>query len=336
MSRPALSGVASFLFVFLAIFSGTDLVAQGGYAASFLRRADSPAEAAMGGTLNPWSSNPALLFRNGAALTRLQHPGVFMSASILPDPQGAVQTGIATNLGQTGGIGFGITSYSIDNIDRRGIDGRSLGMTSSRDMALTMSGGLKIGPGSIGGTLRYLRYDVQSIEGASWGLTMDISGILTFREHLIFSMELANIAGEMNAAYRDGLREAIPYEARLGITYAYPLKEKSTAERVDPSGTMTTRMLRPATYILGTGGLRISEFDETLIVEGAIEAVPAELAPDAAVGLRAGLNSLGDMSFGFFLDAPIDLGKNPRISFASRRDYERGEFSIHSGLEFNF
>ena len=335
MSRPALTGVPFFLLLLLFL-SSSELLAQGGYAGSFLRRADSPAEAAMGGTLNPWSANAAILFRSGAALTHLEHPSVFLSGSILPDPQRGLQAGIATNLGKTGGLGFGITSYSVTNIDLRGIDERPLGTTSSRDMAITLAGGIKIGPGSVGGSLRYLRYDIAELDGASWGLTMDISGTLTFREHLVFTVELGNIAGEMNASYQTSLREAIPYEARLGVTYAWPLKEETTPERLGPSGKVEMRKLRPRTYILGTGGIRISEFDEELIVEGAIEAVPVELAKDAGLGFRTGLNSRGDVAFGFFLDAPIDLGEHPRLSFASRRDYERAEFSIHGGLEFHF
>ena len=337
-SRPLLSGTFRFLSLFLLVvfLVASELSAQGGYAGSVLRRGDSPAEAAMGGTLNPWSASPAILFRSGAALPFLESPGAFFSASILPTPQQAAQAGIATNLGKTGGIGFGITSYGIDNIERRSIDERSLGTISSRDMAITLAGGLKVGPGSIGGSLRYLRYDVEEVDGASWGLTMDISGTLAFREQLIFSVELANIAGEMNASYRNGLHESIPFETKFGATYVYPLKERSKSERIDPSGKMAVSMLRPRTYILATGDLRIAEFDESAIVAGAVEIVPIELAPEAALGFRTGLDSRGDFSFGFFVDAPIDIGKQPRISFASRRDYERGEFSTHAGLEFHF
>lgn len=335
MLRPALSAVSFFLLLLLFL-SSSELLAQGGYAGSFLRRTDSPAEAAMGGTLNPWTANAAILFRSGAALTHLERRSAFLSASILPSPQKGVQAGVAANLGKTGGIGLGITSYSITGIELRGIDERPLGTTSSSDMAMTVAGGIKIGPGSVGGSLRYLRYDIEGLDGASWGLTMDVSGTLTFREHLIFTVELGNIAGEMNASYRTGLREAIPYEARLGVSYAWPLKEETTPERVDPSGRIAMRKLRPRTYILGTGGIRISEFEEELIVEGAIEVVPTELAKDAGLGFRTGLNSRGDLAFGLFVDAPIELGEHPRFSIASRRDYDLGEFSMHGGLEFHF
>lgn len=324
---------AALLLCFLFFFSVlSDLNAQG-YAGSFLRRGDAPAEAALSGTLNPWSASPALLFTNGAALTRMEGIGAIFSASILTAPQRTFQTGLAAGIGTVGGIGVGVTGYGVADIDRRLPDETSLGYTSSRELALTVAGGMKIGPGSIGGTLRYLRYDLSGVEGGSWGVTMDLSGTLAFRERLLFGIALNNVAGTMNASYRDGLHEKIPYEARLSTTYVHPLEERTVAERTDPSGTMRTRTLRPSRYVLATGELRVGEYDESVILAGGIEAVPMQLSADAGVGLRAGLNSRGDVSFGFFLDAPLDIGKHPRISFATRRDYDRGEFTLHAGLE---
>lgn len=320
------------LFAFFPLLSQSSLLAQG-YAGSFLRRGDAPAEAAMSGTLNPWSASPALLFTNGAALTRLQGIGAIFSASILTAPQRTFQTGIAAPIGQVGGIGVGVTSYGVSDIDQRLIDETSLGFTSSQELAMTVAGGMKIGPGSIGGTLRYLRYDLSGVDGGSWGLTMDISGTLTFREQLLFAVSLNNIAGTMNASYRDGLHEKIPYEARLSTTYVHPLEKRTATERTDPSGTLHVRQLQPRRYILGIGEIRVGEFDQAIIVGGGIEAVPVQLSENAGMGLRAGINSRGDMSFGFFLDAPIDLGNHPRLSFGTRRDYDRGEFTMHAGLE---
>lgn len=337
MYRPATIVVRSLLLqaaLLLCFFFPvpSSLTAQG-YAGSFLRRGDAPAEAALSGTLNPWSASPALLFTNGAALTRMEGIGAIFSASILTAPQQTFQTGLAAGIGTAGGIGVGVTGYSVADIDRRLPDETSLGYTSSRELALTVAGGMKIGPGSIGGTLRYLRYDLNGVEGGSWGVTMDLSGTLAFRERLLFGVALNNVAGTMNASYRDGLHEKIPYEARLSTTYVHPLEERTVSERTDPSGAMRTRALRPHRYILATGEIRVGEYDESVILAGGIEAVPMQLSAEAGVGLRAGLNSRGDVSFGFFLDAPLDIGKHPRISFATRRDYDRGEFTLHAGLE---
>lgn len=319
--------------LFVLVISPSLLFGQG-YAASFLRRGDAPAEAAMSGTLNPWSASPALLFSNGAALTRVEGTGVFFSASALTPPQQSFQTGIATQIGDLGGIGMGVTSYSVSNIGLRLNNELPLGQASSREIALTVAGGMKIGPGSVGGTVKYLRYDLSGAEGGSWGLTMDISGTLAFREKLMFAVTLNNVAGTVNATYRDGLHEQVPYEARLSTTYVHPLEERTATERTDPTGLIRVRTLRPRTYVLATGEIRIGQFDESVIVGGGIEAVPVQIGPDAGVGLRAGANSRGDLSFGFFIDTPLDLGKHPRLSFATRRDYDRGEFTLHAGLEF--
>lgn len=322
------------LAAFLLFFFQSDLFAQG-YAGSFLRRSDAPAEAAMSGTLNPWGASPALLFTNGAALTRMRGVGAIFSASVLTPPQKTFQTGIAAKIGTAGGIGLGVTSYSVSDIDQRLIDETSLGFTSSQELAFTLAGGMNIGPGSIGGTLRYLRYDLSGVEGGAWGVTMDISGTLAFREQFLFAVALNNIAGTMNASYRDGLHEKIPYEARLSTTYVYPLEKRTKTERPDPSGMLRVQQLQPRRYILATGELRVGEFEEPAIVGGGIEAVPIQLSGDGGVGLRAGFNSRGDLSLGFFVDTPLDLGKHPRISFATRRDYDRGEFTLHAGLEFS-
>lgn len=334
---PLFSSVALFA-VFFGLFSlPYDVVfAQGGAPANFLLRGDSPSEAAASGTLNTWSPSPALVFRNGAALTRLDRIGFFFAASSLPAPQSASQFGVATNLGSAGGVGLGISSYGVDNIDRRFANGERKGMASSSDLAVVLSGGLKIGPGSIGGSLRYVRYDLSGEDASSWGATMDLSGTLAFEERLIFALEVNNVAGSMNASYADRLPVQIPPDARFGATYVLPLEERDTVERIDPSGHPSVRSLRPRTYVLATGDIRVGEETYDAPILGlAIEAVPALIAPNAGVGFRTGFNSRGDIAFGLFVDAPIDIGEQPRLSFGSRRDYDRGEFSMHFGLEFH-
>ncbi len=318
--------------VLLLLLFSTQLSAQGGYAGSALRRADGPAEAAMSGVLNIWSGGAGTLFGNPAALTRLRQPSVAFAWSFLTSPQKSFQTALAAPIDEFAGIGIGISGYRVSDIDRRTITEQSLGLTTSQDLAVTLGGGLGIGPGSVGGAIRYLRYDLNGIEGGSWGVTLDLCGMVVFREQLVFGVAINNIAGAMNATYREGLHEPIPTETRITTSYIHPLEERSVTERKDPTGTLVRRSLTPRTYILTTGELRY-DFIADPIAGIAVEAVPARIAPEASLGFRLGANSRGDISGGFFLETPLDIGDNPRLSFAARRDYERGEITMHVGLE---
>ena len=307
--------------------------AQGGYAGSSLRRTDSPTEASMGGGLNIWSGGASLLFGNPAALTRLEGPSAAFAWSFLSPPQKSFQTALATSIGKQTGVGIGVTGYRVNEIDRRTITEQSLGLTSSQDLTVTVGGGLGIGPGSIGGSIRYLHYNLNGVDGSSWGMGLDLSGMMLFRERLALGFAINNIAGTVNASYRNGLHERIPTEVRFTSSYIHPLETRTITERTDPTGTLQQRRLRPRTYILATGELRIGEFDNEPTAGLGLEAVPFRIAPEATVGFRAGGDTRGDLSFGFFLETPLDIGDNPRLSFAGRREYERGEITLHVGLE---
>ncbi|MCB0711854.1 MAG: hypothetical protein KDD67_05960 [Ignavibacteriae bacterium] len=324
MSRIALT-----LFLLL---NSIPLFAQGGYAGSSLRRTDSPAEASMSGVLNIWAGGAGILFGNPAALTQLKQSSALFAFSFLQSPQKSFQSAIATPIDEFAGIGIGISGYRVSDIDRRAITEQSLGFTTSQDLAVTVGGGLGIGPGSIGGSIRYLRYDLSGIDGSSWGVTLDLSGMILFRNQLAFGVALNNIAGSMNASYREGLHERIPTETRLTASYIHPLEERTVTERVDPTGTLSRRLLPPRTYILTTGEIRY-DFLGDPTVGIALEAVPTRIAPDAGIGFRLGTNTKGDFSGGFFIETPLNLGDNPRLSFAARREYERGEITLHMGLE---
>ncbi|MCE2502827.1 MAG: hypothetical protein J4G05_02035 [Chlorobi bacterium] len=317
----------------LLILFATSTLAQGGYAGSVLRRADSPAEASMSGALNILSGGASILFGNPAALVRLEQPSVAFAWSFLGPPQKSFQTALGTNIGEYAGVGIGVTGYRVNDIDQRTIAEQSLGLTNSQDLAVTLGGGLGIGPGSVGGSLRYLRYDLNGVDGGSWGVALDLSGMILFRERFAIGFSINNIAGTMNASYRDGLHERIPTEVRFTSSYIHPFEARTATERTDPTGTLQQQRLRPRTYILATGEIRIGEFDDEPTAGIAIEAVPLHIAPEGAIGFRAGADTRGDISFGFFLETPLDIGDNPRLSFAARREYERGEITLHTGLD---
>lgn len=312
----------------------------GGYAGAYLNRALLAQDVALGGTYTPFPVSASAIFNNSANLARLQHPTFLLSTSLLPHDQSIYLIGFGMKLGDAAGLSFGMLSYGIDDVEAYNADEQRIGTASSRDMAFSVGGGLAIGPANIGATFRYLTFstlvdgNVGQVEGTTGGYSVDLSGTMEFetnllrRDWLFFSVALNNIAGELRAGH-----DRIPLNTRLGASYLFPLEEDAMTFRPDPSGLPATQRLKPRAYVLGAFETRLAEFENDPTYSFAVEAVPLANVP---VGLRAGTNSLGDVSGGFFLAVPWEFARNLRIDLASRRDYELGDITHHITLAGGF
>jgi hypothetical protein len=312
-----------------ALPTGT-FYAQGGSAASFLRRPVLSREIALGGAFSPFAPEASALFSNSSALPLLPHPIASVSYSRLPFGDHSALLGLGTAIGEFAGIGFSIRSYGVNDIPVRDGSGRRLGTTlDNQELALSAGGGLMVGPGTIGAAVHYIRRDITGLDSSSNGYSIDLSGTLSFRDRLYFGFSLNNIAGEMRATYDQSIRELIPWDARIGVSYLYPLEEETRPARLDPSGIPSARHGMPGSYLLGLSEVHLSA--DTAIYVLAVEALPL---PNIGVGLRAGWNSLGDLSAGFFLNIPMEF--TPRLDYAVRRDYELGDITHHVTLTAAF
>ena len=293
----------------------------GGYAASYLRRAVVAREVAMGGTFVPFAPGGSAIFTSSAALTGLDYPTALASLSILPNGQRLDAFGFGMPLGDVAGISAGILSYGVSGVQGYTADERPLGTIGSSDLAFSVGGGLAIGPGSLGATIRYLHSSLSGAEGSATGYTVDLSGALALADRYFFSLELDNLAGEMK-----GPRELAPWSTRLGASWLLPMEERTETSRLDPTGITRTRRLPPRAYLLLAGEVRLAQYDSTPAVGVAGEWVPAVGFP---LGIRAGFDTRGDLSAGFGYGVPVDFVDDLRLEVAARRDFELGDITTH-------
>jgi hypothetical protein len=299
----------------------------GGYAGAPTRREDLPQEAAMGGAFTTISPNASTIFANSAYLAHIHNLSVSFATAALPWGQGTSMAGIALGFDDVAGIGLGISSYGVDDAQGRTIFGQQTGPLSSRDLTISIGGGLALGPGGVGATIHYLRRDLSGAEGTENGYAVDLSGTLTLAERFQFAVGLNNVAGSMSAAYESGPRERIPWNTKLGFAYIHALEEpREEIIRPDPSGTRIVRRSLPETYVMGTVETKLTEFDAP-VIGFAAESVPVQ---GLGLGLRLGANTLGDFAFGFFYTLPNStIGHDVRFDGAARVDYLLGDISYH-------
>ncbi|MDB5033032.1 MAG: hypothetical protein JWQ98_273 [Chlorobi bacterium] len=300
----------------------------GGYAASFLRRELMAREIAMAGVFTPFAAGGSALFSNSSALARLERPIAAVTYSYLPSGQELYAAGYGHGIGRFAGVSVGMTGYGVGNVRSYSADEKPLGTIGSRDLAFSLGGGLAIGPGNVGATIRYLRSGPTGIDGGYSGYTLDLSGSLDIDERFFFSLAMNNVAGEMK-----GPREIAPWNTRIGGAYLYSLDERNDTMRIDPSGTPMTRHLAPRAYILGVVEARTAAYSDAPRWSFAGEWVPLI---QLSLGVRAGFSTQGDVSAGFFYNLPVDFTRDLRFDVATRRDFEYGELSYHATLTAGF
>ncbi len=277
----------------------------GGYTGAFLRRAVSAQETGMAGAFVPFNSNSSAVLVGGAALTNLDGSSATFSTWFLPYRQRLDLAGAAFRLPGGTGLGISIARYGITDIPLYDRQERTTGLGNGTDLAVSASGGLRIGPGAIGATLRYLRFDADAVDGSA-GYAVDLSGLLEFesafneRDWLIASLLVANIAGEQSNGHHPAAAAV-----RLGGAYVYPLEQdRYLATREDPSGIPATSRQRPQAYLMGAVEVRMAQLDSLApsITFGAEWALA-----EAPVGLRLGVNTRTGIAAGFMLRWPANV-----------------------------
>lgn len=302
---------------------------SGGSAGAFLERTVTPAEAGFGGISFPFSNSASAIFRDGSSLTRLDGSVATVATSLLSDGQRFYAAGIGIPFDSDGGISLGVTSWQ--NGEYRGFtaDDRPLGTFTSNDFAVSVGGGLSLGPASLGTTLRYLRSSLSGISGGGSGYALDLSGSLLFLNRISIGFALANAAGELSWNEGAGPREQLPWRLRVGGGYVYPLEERYDTVRNDPTGMGRRTSIRPRTYLAGGLEGRIDQESNSPLVGFGLEWAPR--IEDAPLAFHSGIDSHGDFGAGFSVVAP---GTPCRLDFSGRRDYDLGRLTWHVSISF--
>lgn len=287
----------------------------------------------MGGAFVAFASDPGSLFSNSAALAGLEHPVAALSASFLPYQQRVALAGVGVPLGGSCGVSVSLMSYSLGGYQGYAREELPTGPFSSTDLAFSVGGGIGLGPGKLGATLRYLNSSLSGIEGGASGYAVDLSGTMEFDRRFFFALSLNNVAGELKANYDDGPRERVPWNTRLGAAYLIPFEERTATIRLDPSGIAAVEPRRPRSYLLLATEVRASDLDSSIGFSGAAEYVPLVEIP---LGFRIGFTSQGDIGSGFFYTLPVEFTRDLRIDYSARRDYEVGEVSHHVTISAGF
>jgi hypothetical protein len=322
------------LLPLLLVVLGGRLAAQpvGGYAEAALRRTPLAKEIGLGGAFDPFGADASAIFSNAAALAGIEHPSVTAAISTLPFQQRLAALGAGYGVEGLAGFGLSILRYGQNGIRGTRSDGQATGSFDYQDLAIGLGGGLAIGPGAVGATVRYLREDYTSFDAGSTGYSLDLSGTLRLRS-LYFSLSLNNVAGEMRASYAGGPRETLPWNARLGALYLHPISEETDRARVDPTGFALVSRVRPTSYWLLSAEVQSALGDSTPRLSVAGEIKPLEEIP---FGLRVGLNTLGDVAAGFSYAISTEFTPELRLDYAVRRDYELGDITHHVTLTASF
>jgi len=305
----------------------------GGSSGAFLERNASAPEASFGGIALPFSNETSAIFRDGSSLTQLEHPTVVLSASTHPDGQHLSGAGIGLPIGDDGGISLGITSYSVGDYRAFTADDRPIGTFSSSDIALSIGGGLSLGPASVGTTIRYLNSSLDGITGTGTGYALDLSASLRFLHRIVVGGVLSNAAGEMTWSGADVVREPLPWRLRLGGAYVVPFEERNALVRDDPSGRGEWRPLRPRSYLAAAIEGKFVRNGSDPVISLGIEWVPMA---DIPLGLRGGGGTDGDLGFGCSYAFGFEPLRSVRLDIALRLDHDLGRVTEHASLTAGF
>ncbi|MBS1913398.1 MAG: hypothetical protein JST22_15530 [Bacteroidetes bacterium] len=279
----------------------------GGYAGAFLNRAVPARSAALAGAFTPFRAGGDALFGNPASLAGLDQRAASFSYSFLPYNQHLGMAGFGMPAGGAAGIGGSIVYYGLSDVPAYTQDGKRNGTTGSSEWAISAAGALKIGPGAIGTTIRYLGFTpVGTGLESSTGYALDLGGMLefenTFTDHDWFyaSATLNNLAGEQKGPHR--LAAA---SARLSGSYLYPLQEtQGVPARVDPTGLPTVAHAKPEAYVLGIAEIRLAQYDP---LPPAVSLAAECGIPGTPVGIRLGWGTRTSITTGFSVHWPQNL-----------------------------
>lgn len=304
MLRPStISSVTLAVLLFAPTLRAQEI---GGYAGAFLRRSAPAREIGIGGAFVPFRADASSIFSNSAALAGPAGWTGTGSVTFLANRETLFMAGIGRSFGAAG-VGLGVVSYGVDDVAAYSAAGQRIGLASSRDLALSAGAGLRIGPGAIGATVRYLRFDATGTEGTS-GYAVDISGTMQFegavdaRDWVFASIAANNIAGAQSGAFRPTTANV-----RLGATYVYPLgDDRMSVQRPDPTGISIRTRNFPDAYVLGTAEVRAAQYDP-LPPAITIGFECATAIEQGSAGLRAGFNSRRGISAGGFVRWQNDL-----------------------------
>jgi len=311
-------------FGFLLLVARLSAQEVGGGAAAFLRGEASPQRVALADAGVVTDDANMTLFGGSAILSRLRNSTVAVGVGTSPFGFGVAYAGFGLPLAEQAGVGLTVMSHSTGLMRAFDEDEVERGSFEARDLAIALRGGLGIGPGSIGATVRYLDGTTTGVEKAGYtGYTLDLSGALAVGNGR-FSLDLENIAGEI-AGQGDGRRIVVPWRTAFAGAWLFPFEER-TEETRDPATGIPASSVTKRSYVAVAGTVSIDADDRGPTVGAGAEYAPL---PDLPVQLRLGAATSGDAAFGLSVALPVDLARGNRIAATVRRDGTLGSLSYH-------
>lgn len=280
----------------------------------------SAAEGSFGSLLTLPRSSASDLFSNPVALQELGAPSVALGWSNLSSLSRRYSLTGATPVGENAAVAIGAEFAGVSDIDLRDRDEQRRGTGSTGVLSIGIGGSVGIGPGSIGGSVRYLLSTVSGADAETWGVALDLGGRVSFRERLTLSLLLKNVAGVVNASYRSGVHETIPVDARLGLSWTQPLEIERERVRLSPTGLQTEREIPPKRYIVLGAEVRSAPLDDDPVLGLGMEILPYQYELDRGIGVRLGASTRSEFMGGLFIDLPTLGTTDTRLSFGARNE----------------
>lgn len=326
------SRIAPFLF-FLLFVSRLSSQEVGGGAAAFLRGEASPQRVALADAGVVTDDASMTLFGGSAILSRLRNPTAAAGGGTTPFKFGVAYAGFGMPVGEQIGLGLTVMSHSTGLM--RAFDENEVerGSFEARDLAVSLRGGIGVGPGSIGATVRYLDGTTTDVTAAGYsGYTLDISGALAVGNGR-FSLDLENIAGEI-AGRGDGRRITVPWRTALAGAWLFPIEEAADEKR-DPATGLRQSSIVKRSYLALAATASIDADDTGPTLGAGVEYAPLV---DLPLQFRGGLTTVGDYALGLSIKLSHEIGIDQGVgaAFTVRGDHTLGGLSYHLMLSVEF
>jgi hypothetical protein len=237
------------------------------------------------------------------------------------------------SVGDAGGLSLGVAQYSAGSFRGFTADDRFTGTMRNSDIALSLAGGISLGPAAIGATVRYLNSSLAGAAVAASGYAVDLSGSLSFIDRIVVGARVSNVAGQVDWAAPSNEREALPWQLRVGASYLIPLEEHYRTIRDRPTGIASRALERPKSYVAVAVQESLVQYGESGATDVGVAWAPSEEIP---LELRAGAGTVGDVGAGFGYTLHLSTFPRIRFDFSVRLDHDLSRPTEHVSITAGF
>ncbi|GAB4028237.1 MAG: type IX secretion system protein PorQ [Elusimicrobiota bacterium] len=211
-------------FIIIAALAANTYAGSGTTAANFLKFAVSAREAGLAGAYTALCDESSAIFSNPAGLNRIKGKELsFGFASYLQDSRIGILSYASDYKGSR--VGLGLSAYSIDGIERRGLNDISgvmgaSGSFSATDMAFYLAYAKPDAAASFidntdfGINVKLINSKID--DSSAFGAAADIGFVNRYSEEMNISLVLANLGTEMKY---ESESDPLPLNLRAGISY---------------------------------------------------------------------------------------------------------------------